>query len=122
VCSAGPGGTYVAQHVGAESVFELAAEFVDLTEEHHRARRADLEAATARAAGLEVVQVRTARTRIEFRDIAAVVVFLRTVAWNVPGFDIDRYLDVLRRLDERIRQAGPLVAHSARTLLEARPP
>jgi SAM-dependent methyltransferase len=118
----GPGGTYVAQHVGAESVFELAAEFVDITETQRRARRADLEAGAARAAGLEIVQLRTARTRIVFDDIAAVVVFLRKVVWIVPGFDVDRHLDVLRRLHERIRRAGPLVAHSARTLIEARRP
>jgi SAM-dependent methyltransferase len=116
----GPGGTYLAQHVGAESVFELAAEFVDITEDQRRARRADLEGRAAEAAGLEIVQVRTARTRMVFDDIAAVVVFLRKVVWIVPGFDVDRHLGVLRRLDERIRRTGPLVAHSARTLLEAR--
>jgi SAM-dependent methyltransferase len=117
-----PGGAYVGQHVGAQSVFELAAEFVDITERHRRARRADLEAAAAAAAGLDVVQMRTARTRMEFHDIAAVVVFLRKVVWIVPGFDVDRHLDVLRRLDGRIRRSGPLAAHSARTLLEARRP
>jgi SAM-dependent methyltransferase len=117
-----PGGTYLAQHVGAESVYELAAEFLDITPEHRLARRADLEAEAARAAGLEVVQVRTARTRMEFHDIAAVVVFLRKVVWIVPGFDVHRHLGVLERLDEEIRRSGPLVAHSARTLLEARRP
>jgi SAM-dependent methyltransferase len=118
----GRGGTYVAQHVGAESVFELAAEFVDITEHQKQARRADLEAGAARAAGLEIVQLRTARTRMVFDDIAAVVVFLRKVVWIVPGFDVEQHVCVLRRLHERIRRAGPLVAHSARTLIEARRP
>jgi Methyltransferase domain len=117
-----PGGTYLAQHVGAESVFELAAEFLDITDEHRRGRRADLEAEAARAAGLDVVQVRTARTRMAFSDIAAVIVFLRKVVWIVPGFDVDRHMDVLRQLDDRIRRTGPFVAQSARTLLEARKP
>jgi SAM-dependent methyltransferase len=115
-----PGGTYLAQHVGAESAFELAGEFLRIGPEEGRARRADLEAEAARAAGLEIVQVRTARTRMEFRDIGAVVVFLRKVVWIVPGFDIDRHRGSLRRVDERIRREGPFIAHSARTLFEAR--
>ncbi len=40
----------------------------------------------------------------------------------MPGFDVDRHLDVLRRSAERIRRSRPLVAHCARTLLEARRP
>jgi hypothetical protein len=59
---------------------------------------------------------------MEFHDIAAVVAFLRKVVWIVPGFDVDLHLDVLRRPDERIRRSGSLVAHSARTPLEARRP
>jgi SAM-dependent methyltransferase len=117
-----PGGSYLAQHVGAESAFELAGEFLDIGEKERSGRRADLEAAAARAAGLEIVQLRTARTRMEFRDIAAVGVFLRKVVWIVPGFDIDRDRERLRRLDERIRSEGSFVAHSARTLIEARRP
>ena len=115
-----PGGSYLAQHVGAESVFELTAQFLEIPPEAHLGRRADLEAEAARAAGLGVVELRTARTRMEFFDIGAVVVFLRKVVWIVPGFDVGRHADVLRRLDARIRRDGPFVAHSARTLVDAR--
>jgi SAM-dependent methyltransferase len=117
-----PGGTYLAQHVGAESVFELTREFLEISAEAHLGRRADLEADAARAAGLDVVDVRRARTRMEFFDVGAVVVFLRKVVWIVPGFDVERYADVLRRLDAGIRRNGPFVAHSSRTLIEARKP
>jgi hypothetical protein len=47
------------------------------------------------------------------------VLFLPSV---VPGIDVDRHVDVPRRLDEWIRRSGPLIAYSARTLLEARRP
>ena len=44
----------------------------------------------AEAAGLEVVDLRTERLRIEFFDVGAVVWFLRKVIWMVPGFTVDR--------------------------------
>lgn len=115
-----PGGIYFAQHVGAESMFELAMHFVEIRPEHRRARRADIEAERAQAAGLQILSVHSARTRVEFYDIAAVVVFLRKVVWTVPGFDIVTHDAALRTLDAQIRRDGVFVAHSTRTLIEAR--
>ncbi|MED7955187.1 class I SAM-dependent methyltransferase [Streptomyces sp. BE303] len=115
-----PGGSYLAQHVGPASVFELVEYFLGPQPEARRARRPEDEAGAARAAGLEVVDLRSERLRTEFRDIGAVVYFLRKVVWMVPGFTVGAYRDRLRELDARIRAEGPFVAHSARFLIEAR--
>ncbi|MFD6418501.1 methyltransferase domain-containing protein [Streptomyces sp. NPDC060194] len=118
-----PGGAYFAQHVGPASVFELVEYFLGPQPEAvRRGRHPDREAAGAEAAGLEVVDLRSERLRTEFRDIGAVVYFLRKVVWMVPGFTVDAYRDRLRELDARIRRDGPFVAHSARSLVEARKP
>ncbi|MFC8587617.1 methyltransferase domain-containing protein [Streptomyces sp. NPDC057217] len=117
-----PGGTYFAQHVGPASVWEVVEYFLGPQPEAARARRPDDEAAAARAAGLDVVDLRTERLRMEFHDVGAVVWFLRKVIWIVPGFTVDAHLPRLRELDARIRAEGPFVAHSARTLIEARRP
>ncbi|GAA1184829.1 SAM-dependent methyltransferase [Kitasatospora gansuensis] len=118
-----PGGTYLAQHVGPASVFELVEYFLGpLTAEQHRARHPEDERARAEAAGLEVVELRSERLRTEFLDVGAVVYFLRKVIWMVPGFTVERYRDRLRELHERIGAEGPFVAHSARFLIEARRP
>ncbi|MFF5721166.1 class I SAM-dependent methyltransferase [Streptomyces buecherae] len=117
-----PGGTYLAQHVGPASVWELVEYFLGPRPEARRSRHPDDESAAARAAGLEVVDVRTERLRMEFLDVGAVVYFLRKVVWTVPGFTVDRYRDPLRALHERIAADGPFVAHSSRTLIEARKP
>ncbi|MFE7590498.1 class I SAM-dependent methyltransferase [Kitasatospora sp. NPDC057512] len=117
-----PGGTYFAQHVGPASVFELVEYFLGPQPEPREGRRPEAESAEARAAGLEVVDLRSERLRTEFRDIGAVVYFLRKVVWMVPGFTVSGYRDRLRELDERIRAEGPFVAHSARFLIEARKP
>ncbi|MER5337866.1 SAM-dependent methyltransferase, partial [Micromonospora sp. NPDC002717] len=83
-------------------------------------RHPDREAAAARAAALEIVDLRTARCRMEFFDIGAVVYTLRKCVWWVPDFTVERYRDTLERLDAHIRNHGAFVAHSTRTLIEAR--
>jgi SAM-dependent methyltransferase len=118
-----PGGCYLAQHVGPASMDELIAWFLGpRPPAEEQPRHPDREAAAARAAGLEVRQVRHERLRAEFHDVGAVVYFLRKVVWLVPGFDGRRYRDRLLALHERITAEGPFVAHSSRVLVEARRP
>ncbi|MEU9398455.1 methyltransferase domain-containing protein [Streptomyces sp. NPDC048242] len=118
-----PGGTYFAQHVGPASVFELVEYFLGpQPEEVRTGRDPGRERAGAEAAGLEVVEVRAERLRMEFHDIGAVVHFLRKVVWMVPGFTAEAYEPRLRALHERIVTEGPFVAHSTRHLFDARKP
>ncbi|NUP19013.1 MAG: class I SAM-dependent methyltransferase [Streptomyces sp.] len=118
-----PGGVYFAQHVGPRSVFELVEYFLGpLPEEQSNARHPDRERAAAEAAGLDIVDLRAERLRIEFYDIAAVVHFLRKVVWMVPGFTAEAYRPQLRTLHEQIQSEGPFIAHSTRHLFEARKP
>ncbi|MFE5403487.1 methyltransferase domain-containing protein [Streptomyces sp. NPDC056580] len=118
-----PGGTYFAQHVGPASVFELVEYFRGpQPESARRGRDPEGERKDAEAAGLEVVELRAERLRMEFHDIAAVVHFLRKVVWMVPGFTVEEYRPRLRALHERIEKDGPFVAHSARHLFDARKP
>ncbi|MFC9891313.1 class I SAM-dependent methyltransferase [Streptomyces pilosus] len=118
-----PGGTYFAQHVGPGSGYELVEFFLGpQPREQREARHPDRERHAAGAAGLETVDVRAERLRMEFHDIAAVVHFLRKVIWMVPGFTVEAYLPELRALHERIVAEGPFVAHSSRHLFELRKP
>ncbi|GAA4995733.1 class I SAM-dependent methyltransferase [Kitasatospora paranensis] len=118
-----PGGSYVAQHVGHSSVFELVEFFLGpLPEAVRRGRHPDGERAAAEAAGLSVADLRFERLRVEFHDIGAVVWFLRKVIWMVPGFTVDAYRDRLRDLHSLITSQGPFVAHSSRTLFDLRKP
>jgi len=117
-----PGGRYLAQHVGPASAFELIEFFLGPLPEQRRSRDPHQEAAEAEAAGLVVTDLRVARCRMELHDVGAVVWLLRRCVWWVPDFSVDRYVDRLRELDDRLRREGPFVAHSARHLIEARRP
>ncbi len=118
-----PGGTYLSQEVGPASVFELAEFFLGpQPDEVRRVRHPDRTRAGAEAAGLDVVDLRVERLRTEFRDIGAVVYFLRKVIWIVPGFTVAAHRARLRELHELIEADGPFVAHAGRILVEARKP
>ncbi|MEU1130498.1 class I SAM-dependent methyltransferase [Streptomyces sp. NPDC005900] len=118
-----PGGTYFAQHVGPASAFEVVEYFLGpQPPEVRAARHPDRERAEAEVAGLEVVDLRAERLRMEFFDVGAVVHFLRKVVWMVPGFSVEAYRPRLRELHERIEAEGPFVAHSTRHLFELRKP
>ncbi|BCJ67527.1 class I SAM-dependent methyltransferase [Polymorphospora rubra] len=113
-------GTYLAQHVGPASAFELIEWFVGPLPREGLGRDPETAAAAARSAGLRIVDLRTARCRMEFFDIGAVVYILRKCVWWVPDFSVDRYREDLVRLDAHIREHGSFLAHSTRTLIEAR--
>lgn len=115
-----PGGSYVAQHVGPASPFELIEYFLGPQPQARRGRHPDDEVAAATAAGLSVVDLQTARLRIEIHDVAAVVYLLRKVIWWVPDFTVEKYRARLQDLHDQIQADGPFVAHSTRHLIEAR--
>ena len=119
------GGTYFSQDVGEGSVRELTDFMMGPRPDpapHTPTRAPRWSVAKAEAAGLGVVDVREARLRMEFLDIAAVVHFLRKVIWIVPGFTVEAYRDRLRALHDQIEADGPFVAHSTRFLFDARKP
>jgi SAM-dependent methyltransferase len=114
-----PQGVYFAQHVGPESAIELIEWFTGPQPRGLVGRHPRLESAAAEAAGLRVTGLRTARCRMEFFDVGAVVYILRKCVWWVPGFSVEGYTGELEALDARIRAEGSFTAHSTRTLIEA---
>jgi hypothetical protein len=114
-----PGGTYLAQHVGPASAFELIEFFLGPLSENRQARHPKTESDSAEAAGLTVETLRTARCRMEFFDVGAVVWILRKCPWWVPDFAVADYLPQLQELDTQMRRGEPFVAHSTRHLIIA---
>ena len=113
-----PGGAYLSQQVGPGTAREVTDAMMG-PQPVSQSRSPDRAVLEATAAGLRVIDLRSAALRMEFHDVAAVIVFLRKVVWTVPDFTVEAYLDPLRALDARIRTDGPFVAHSQRFLIEA---
>jgi SAM-dependent methyltransferase len=117
----GPGGAYFAQHVGSGTNVEISEYFLGPLESG-RGRHHEIEADQARAAGLEIVQCRNERLRLEFFDVGAMVFFLRKVIWTVPDFTVDRYRDRLKDLHDEIERDGVFYSTMSRTLFDVRKP
>jgi len=116
-----PGGTYFAQHVGGRTNVEIS-EFFHGSPEPSDSRRHEVEVAHAEAVGLEVIQCRNERLRLEFFDVGAIVYFLRKVIWTVPDFTVERYRTRLRDLHDQIERDGLFHSTMSRTLFEVRKP
>ena len=117
-----PGGAYFAQQIGPATMAELVEYFIGPQPEKWAELHPDHQSAQAQAAGLQVVDMRMERMRVEFFDVGAVIYFLRKVIWTVPDFSVRRYHEQLAELHRRIEAEGPFVAHSTRVLVEARKP
>jgi SAM-dependent methyltransferase len=116
-----PGGVYLSQHVGAGSNRELT-DFMMGPQPVHPGRRPDRAVTAARAAGLEVTDLREQALRVEFFDVGAVVYFLRKVLWTVPGFTVTGYAEPIARMHAHIVEHGSFVCYAQRFLIEARKP
>jgi len=116
-----PGGRFVSQQVGPHTMRELSEALLGPLPDS-TAREPRLAIEEAEAAGLVIHDLQEARLRAEFRDIGAIVWFLRLVVWTVPGFTVEGYRDELGALHEQIERDGSFVAHSTRFLIEASKP
>lgn len=69
--------------------------------------------------GFRLLDGREEHPVLTFFDIGAVVYQLRAVAWQIPGFTVERYDGALRELDRRIRADGRFDVHAHRFLIAA---
>lgn len=117
-----PGGTLVSQQVGLHNDRELN-EALDAPPSPSDALESAATTLTALAgAGFRVARCDEAWPRTRYLDVGAVVLQLRAVPWQVPGFDVQRYLNQLRGIHRRIRRYGSFEVTSHRLLLVARRP
>lgn len=113
-----PGGTFLTQQVDGRNHadllkwFDASPSFPDVTLERH--------VAGLRASGLVIEQAEEWWGRSVFRDVGALVYYLKAVPWTVPDFSVARFAPVLRRLHAQIAREGPLEFRCGRFLILAR--
>jgi SAM-dependent methyltransferase len=114
------GGHLVAQLVGSENLVELNAA---LHGPRTVWRSPDVSPPpTLEEAGLVLLERREAKPLAVFKDIGAIVYYLKAVPWQIPDFSVAKYKERLYRLHKSIAQAGGFRAHSHRHLIVARKP
>jgi SAM-dependent methyltransferase len=115
-----PRGHFVTQQVHAGSLAELRGHFGEPMPFPH----VTVEGLSAelRGAGLRVDRAEEWHGTMTFRDVGAIVYFLKNVPWEAPGFSVERDLAVLDRLQHRLDREGSLVFGIGYLLIEARTP
>jgi hypothetical protein len=71
-------------------------------------------------AGFEVLDGREELHPGMFYDIGAVVLYLRIIPWQIPGFDLAGYDQILRSLHAMMESGTPLKVNGHRFLVIAR--
>lgn len=79
-------------------------------------------ASRLRSAGLMIERQEAWQGDLTFKDVGAVVWYLRAVPWLVPGFSVATHTAYLLRLQEEIEEQGELVYEARKYLIEARAP
>ncbi|MEW9548207.1 class I SAM-dependent methyltransferase [Nonomuraea sp. NPDC050783] len=114
-----PGGTFVTQQVCGRDLEEVNRA---LGGPPHGSRDWSLATAVAglAAAGLKVTWRAEAAFPVVFHDVGALVLFLRVVPWQVPGFDAAARDARLRALHADMERGLPLRATARRFVVVAR--
>jgi SAM-dependent methyltransferase len=114
-----PGGLFLTQQVGGKNAARLNKLLEDRPEHIYspwdlrRAGNLILEA------GLDILQEREEFPETVFTDIGAVVYYLKTIPWQIEGFEPKKYMPQLARIDQMIRRDGKLVVPLHRFMIEA---
>ncbi|TDE41584.1 class I SAM-dependent methyltransferase [Nonomuraea mesophila] len=116
-----PGGTFVTQQVGGRDLEEINAALGGPPHEDAH-WNLDMAVAGLTGAGLDVTWRREAGYPVTIGDVGALVLYLRIIPWQVPGFDVHDHGDRLRALHEEMERGRPLGATAHRFALVARRP
>ena len=112
-----PGGTFLTQQVGSDNLADLKAEFgvEPEADEWTLAIAKD----QIKSVGLIVNHEDAWVGRARIKDIGALVYFLKAIPWIVPGFSVDRDLEILERLETRLEKGVSLEYMETRFILRA---
>jgi SAM-dependent methyltransferase len=114
-----PGGRVITQQVGGADEIQLNQALED--EIHFPYAGFDLNAVKQEfeAAGFHILDLREAFPETQFKDIGAVVFYLKVISWQVPDFSVEKYYHRLVAIHQTIEETGAFRSQSHRILLQA---
>jgi SAM-dependent methyltransferase len=116
-----PGGKFLTQQCGGTNFLELN-DLLGVPRPSYEPWCLESAQAQLQSAGFEQVSGREQVHTTLFRDIGAVVYYLRTVPWQVPDFTVAKHLESLREMHRQIETSGALKIGAHHFLVEALKP
>jgi SAM-dependent methyltransferase len=117
-----PGGRFLTQQVGGRDNFRLN----ELLQNEPSLKYADCLpepfCAAMEAAGLVILNCLQAFPKSTFKDLGAVLFYLKVITWQIEDFNIEEYRPRLEALHRRILDEGGLQTTQHRFLIEALKP
>jgi SAM-dependent methyltransferase len=114
-----PQGLFITQQVGQYDSIELNRFFGDET---YKEWEWNLQYASKQLekVNFEILDGKEALINEFFRDIGAVVFYLRRISWQIPNFNIEENIDKFKELHSIIQRDGHFSTHGHRFLIIAR--
>lgn len=113
-----PGGVFLTQQVDGRSHADLLARFG--TQPQWPEVTVERLSEQLRATGLVIGDARSWWGHIAFRDVGALVYYLKAVPWEVPGFSVARFAGALLELQRLLLAEGTLRFAEGRFIIQAR--
>jgi SAM-dependent methyltransferase len=116
------GGTFLTQQVGGRNCIRLNEALQDKPEFIFSDWTMEKAVRDLEKSGLRIVDRREEFPSAEFKDIGAVVYYLKAVPWQVGDFSIEKYYDRLGEIQNTIQEIGVFKVDQHRFLIEAQKP
>lgn len=113
-----PQGIFITQQVGQYDNIELNQLFGDET---FKEWKWDLKYASKqlKANKFDILASKEALINEHFRDVGAVIFYLRIISWQIPGFDFNENIHKFKELHLLIQKKGQFTTHGHRFLIIA---
>jgi SAM-dependent methyltransferase len=117
-----PGGRVITQQVGGEDEIPLNRALEDEVSYLYQDFGLDEMKQEFESVGFEILDLREELPETQFKDIGAVVFYLKVISWQVPDFTVEKYEQRLLAIHQTIEERGAFRSHSHRLLLQATKP
>jgi SAM-dependent methyltransferase len=117
-----PGGWFITQQVGDRNCIQLDEALQVQPDALSAMWTMDMAAKQLEDAGLRIVLRKEEFPNTEFKDVGAVVYFLKAIAWQVTDFTVEKYYDQLAEIHNSIQTTGGFPVQQHRFYIEAQKP
>jgi SAM-dependent methyltransferase len=116
------GGRFVTQQVGDQNCIRLNEALQNIPDFTFSQWSLERAVKQLEAGGLRILERKEEFPAAEFKDIGAVVYYLKAISWQVSDFSIDKYYDRLAEIHQTIQETGAFAVNEHRFLIEAQKP
>jgi SAM-dependent methyltransferase len=113
-----PGGAFITQQVGSEHLQDLNRA-LDAPRGNNGCWNISFAVTQLQEAGFQIIELREAFPAVSFRDIGALVYYLKAIPWQIPEFTVEGYRARLVALHERMVRNDGLYATGHLFYIEA---